>query len=308
MEEAARTGKGTSYPPPAATNYDENVNREYLRKRRRIYDSAYIFNTICDFYLRDDERGGKYFDVNGIKLPDIRNEESITKDFHIIFGDTFLFHLFHNDKYDVQVAKVVDLYLRDGPCFYSDPANHFDVTIAPGDVVLDLGAWIGDFSAYAAFLGAQVYAFEGARLQLKYLRQTAVMNAPDKIKIVEKCASNQCATGLLRTETSSAGGNVLDASRDQRAREKVELITLDAFVAENHLEKVNFIKADIEGHERHMLEGAQETLREFAPKLSICTYHYPEDPEVLEELILRANPAYKVVQLRNKLYACIPDQ
>ena len=291
----------------APTIYDENVNREYLRNRR-IYESAYIFNTICDFYLRDDGRGGKYFDVNGIKLPDIRNEESITKDFHVIFGDTFLFHLFHNDKYDVQLAKVLDLYLQEGPYFYSDPANRFDVTITPGDVVLDVGAWIGDFSAYAAFLGAQVYAFEGAQLQLKYLRQTVALNNPDKIKIVEKCASNQCAMGSILTEAYSAGANVLDTRQRQNAHEKVELTTIDAFVAENHLEKVNFIKADIEGHERHMLEGAQATLREFAPKLAICTYHNPEDPEVLEELILRANPAYKVVHLRHKLFACVPDQ
>ena len=71
------------------------------------------------------------------------------------------------------------------------------------------------------------------------------------------------------------------------------------------LTHVDFIKADIEGYERYMLEGAQETLRRFAPKLALCTYHFPDDPEVLAALITKANPAYRIVQRRAKLYASV---
>ena len=88
--------------------------------------------------------------------------------------------------------------------------------------------------------------------------------------------------------------------------ESVETVTLDSFVRENKLERVDFIKADIEGFERHMLQGAQETLRKFAPKLALCTYHLPDDPQVLENLIKQANPNYNVVQKRKKLYASVP--
>jgi hypothetical protein len=88
--------------------------------------------------------------------------------------------------------------------------------------------------------------------------------------------------------------------------ERVKIYALDTFVKEAGLARVDFIKADIEGAERDMLRGAAATLRDFAPKLALCTYHLLDDPEVLEHLILEANPRYKVVQFRKKLYAAVP--
>jgi hypothetical protein len=69
------------------------------------------------------------------------------------------------------------------------------------------------------------------------------------------------------------------------------------------LSQVDFIKSDIEGYERNLLLGAKNTLKKFAPKLAICTYHLPDDPQVLESIIKDANPDYKVVHLRHKLFA-----
>jgi len=77
---------------------------------------------------------------------------------------------------------------------------------------------------------------------------------------------------------------------------------------ENALPRVDSIKADIEGYERYMLMGAQETLRRFAPKLALCTYHLPDDPEVLSELILikQANPDYNIVLKTKSCIASVP--
>ena len=83
----------------------------------------------------------------------------------------------------------------------------------------------------------------------------------------------------------------------------VETITLDSFVKERGLDRVDFIKADIEGYERYMLMGARETLRKFAPKLVLCTYHLPDDAEVLSALIKEANPDYNIVLKHYKLFA-----
>lgn len=88
-------------------------------------------------------------------------------------------------------------------------------------------------------------------------------------------------------------------------KEKITITTLDKFVEEKNLTRVDFIKADIEGAERDMLRGARNVLKTFAPKLAICTYHLQDDPTVLEKIIKETNPDYTVVHLRHKLFAMV---
>jgi hypothetical protein len=85
----------------------------------------------------------------------------------------------------------------------------------------------------------------------------------------------------------------------------VEAITLDKFVADNSLQCVNFIKADIEGSERNLLAGATEVMREFAPKIAIRTYHLPDDSKVLRQLISKANPRYTIFEKYKTMYAFV---
>jgi hypothetical protein len=54
-----------------------------------------------------------------------------------------------------------------------------------------------------------------------------------------------------------------------------------------------------------MLRGAMNVLKNFAPKLAICTYHLPDDQFVLENIIREANPNYTIVHLRHKLFAAV---
>ena len=113
---------------------------------------------------------------------------------------------------------------------------------------------------------------------------------------------------FLNTESNSAGDSLMDKSASesfQKDYSTVETTTIDDFVKENGLKRVDFIKADIEGFERNMLKGAQETLKNFAPKLALCTYHLPDDPEVLAGLIKQANPKYNIVQRKMKLFASV---
>ncbi|MDR0764457.1 MAG: FkbM family methyltransferase [Synergistaceae bacterium] len=93
--------------------------------------------------------------------------------------------------------------------------------------------------------------------------------------------------------------------KEGRFSETVEVTTIDDFVRENNITRVDFIKADIEGFERNMLKGAEFVLSHFGPKLAICTYHLPDDPEVLERIILEANPNYRVVHMRDILFASV---
>jgi hypothetical protein len=54
-----------------------------------------------------------------------------------------------------------------------------------------------------------------------------------------------------------------------------------------------------------MLLGATEVLKHHKPKLSICTYHLPDDKEVLTRIILDANPDYEIKCFKNKLFGIV---
>lgn len=190
------------------------------------------------------------------------------------------------------------------------PYCYHNVDIIGGDVVLDLGANIGLFSASAAAKGCKVFSFEPIKFVANYLRKTAKLNSGN-IEVIEAAVCDvdgKVEFSKVPDDFHDIGESSLIARPENFERVWVPAMTIDQFVLDKGLEKVDFIKADIEGAERNMLMGAQETLAKFAPKLAICTYHLPDDKEVLTELIMKANPNYIIEYKWEKLYAHVPKE
>ena len=80
-------------------------------------------------------------------------------------------------------------------------------------------------------------------------------------------------------------------------------VSLDSFVSQRNISKLDFIKADIEGMERDFLFGAKETIKKFRPCLALCIYHRPDDPEVIEKIIRDFEPQYKIIKTKTKIFA-----
>ena len=190
----------------------------------------------------------------------------------------------------------------EGPYLYKD------IQIKKDDIVIDAGANFGLFSALASSLGATVYAFEPVKItREKYLEETAKLN--ENINIISLALSNTIGNIFIKGGSSVTASIVenLNKKESDLINEIVSTITLDDWVKQNNISKIDFIKADIEGAERLMLEGAQWVLKNYAPKLAICTYHLPDDKKVLTDLILKANPNYKIIYKWKKLYAWVEN-
>lgn len=260
-------------------------------------------------WLKTPLEGLAYFDFAGAKIPYIAPKKNywIYDVLLSVFQDTFTIPCLYGDCHDKQIVERLDAVLPEGPYGYTD--GPFDVTVKAGDVVLDAGAWIGDFSAYAAAKKAVCYAFEPMAETYGLLQATAAMNNTEQeiyIVPVNKGLSDNVGLAMLNTGDSGSGADARLGERTVGTEENgIAVTTIDAFVKENNLQRVDFIKADIEGAERDMLRGARETLKRFAPKLAICTYHLPDDPQVLEQIIKEANPDYTVVHLTHKLMAMV---
>jgi FkbM family methyltransferase len=174
------------------------------------------------------------------------------------------------------------------PLHLEGPYEYKAVKLKKGDIVIDAGANIGDFAALSGRKGCITYAFEPMPYVVdNYLSKTAGWNP--NITICSYALSDKC-----QELNFAVGDTLLNSSGNENSQFKVQAIDLDTFAENNKLSSIDFIKADIEGAERHMLMGAKRVLKNFAPKLAICSYHLPDDPQVLRELILDANPDYVV--------------
>lgn len=220
-----------------------------------------------------------------------------------IFDDSLIIPCYYDDNYDRSIVEQLDRLTKEGPYGYQD--GNFDVSVHKDDVVIDAGAWAGDFGAYCSSKGALTYCFEPLSANYKILCETARLNH-HRIVPVQKALGSHEGTAFFESadELDTAGKVSLAVNKG----EKVQITTVDSFVRDHQLERVDFIKSDIEGAERDMLRGARETLRRFAPKLAICTYHLPDDPEVLAGIIKEANPNYRIVQMRHKLFAAVVNE
>lgn len=73
-----------------------------------------------------------------------------------------------------------------------------------------------------------------------------------------------------------AGASQVCSEPDSGKGESIEAVSIDEFVNDHRIEKVDFIKLDIEGADFNAVQGAQKTLRAHRPQLAVCIYHLLE--------------------------------
>lgn len=229
----------------------------------------------------------------------------------IHFGDIDIFNFLKEDSAytNTFLGTLGDELL---PGLYQDTSFSIDgpyendvVQLEKEDVIIDAGANLGLFSCYAASKGCKVYACDPDSRCVKVLEKQRELY-PMNIAVLPVGLSDSCGTSTYY-ESDACALSSMTMPQGRTTEKTIQLETIDHLMESGQIERVDYIKADIEGAERNMLRGATNTLKKYAPKLSICTYHYKEDPKLLEEIIKAANPDYVVVHQWRKLYAYVPN-
>ncbi len=175
------------------------------------------------------------------------------------------------------------------------------VMVEPGDVVIDCGACRGDTALWlAGFAGPDgaVYSFEFVSDNLEVFRANLEMNpgvAP-RVHIIED-AVGETSGEVLRFDPRGPGTRV-----GARGACEVSTRSIDDLVSEAGLDRVDYIKMDVEGSEAAALRGAAQTIRRFRPKLGISAYHLPGDWWLLAREILAIEPAYRLYMEHHTIY------
>ncbi len=169
--------------------------------------------------------------------------------------------------------------------------------VRKGDVVLDCGANVGTFARYSLEAGAaKIIAIEPAPDNLECLRRNFPSEIADgRIVIVPKGVWDKEDILELRVDPENqAADSFVIQRKGAVVVARVPLTTIDRMVADLGLDKVDFIKMDIEGAEVNALRGGKETIARHHPRLALSTYHRPTDPVEIPAAVRDAWSGYRV--------------
>ncbi|KQS95211.1 FkbM family methyltransferase [Chryseobacterium sp. Leaf394] len=194
----------------------------------------------------------------------------------------------------VEIGIVIDFILEQ----YAYKENGKTIVgVEKGDVVLDIGGCWGDTALYfAAKTGktGKVYSFEFIPNNIQIHKKNTQLNPElnSIIKLVENPVSDISDEKIYYVDN---GPSSQISSEDFENRTgTTTTISIDDFVNRNKIDKVNFIKMDIEGAEPLALQGAIDTIKKFRPKLAIAIYHSMEDFVNIPKWIIDLNCGYEL--------------
>ena len=180
--------------------------------------------------------------------------------------------------------------------------DHRFAGVRAGDTVIDVGGHLGTFTRFAIDRGAQlVVAFEPEPTNLVCFRKT-FQDEIRRNQVIVVPAAAWRTKEELRFELSEHAVNTGMGRIDESGRLVVQGVTIDATVEELKLSRVDFIKMDIEGAERHALEGARKVLAQHGPRMALCIYHRPDDRQVIPRIVTEARPSYSVALRHQQAY------
>ena len=130
--------------------------------------------------------------------------------------------------------------------------------IDPSKVFLDIGAHVGTWSLAFARRCRQVHSFEPTPRTFNFLCGNIALNNLDgKILAHNLALADKEGRMPIYKGSEDGGGNSLLPMLDRTPTWMVDVKTLDSLMLTN----VGLIKIDVEGFEKNVIQGAQETLK-----------------------------------------------
>jgi len=154
-------------------------------------------------------------------------------------------------------------------CYDLETAVIIEKCVKCGDVCVDIGANVGAISfALAKKVGSpgKVLACEPGEFLFKRFVDNLRLN-PGYEKIISpfKMGLSDKKEVRLWNEDKQNRGNAGFLFIDSNQDERVELVPLDNFFSEQGLDRLDFVKIDVEGMEYEVIKGAVQTISKCKP-------------------------------------------
>jgi FkbM family methyltransferase len=177
--------------------------------------------------------------------------------------------------------------------------------LVPGGVFLDIGANTGIYTIKAAQFfrvsgGGTVVAYEPLPEMLAELNHNVLVNGFDNVRLRSFCLGAKCCTAELWVNFARPSSSGLVSHDPAAARISMLVLPLDEVFPLEKLDRLDYLKIDVEGAEAQVLGGATETIKKYRPIIQL---------EISHKNVMLNLPAYSEWQSPgglNKVY--VPDE
>jgi len=213
----------------------------------------------------------KFFNKKSLIDPNVVNRQAeLIKSEHGLN----LYKTIYNDYFWLNPNKYLDREIINQSLFEPYSTALIKKLIKKGDVVLDVGANIGYYTVIMSKLVGnigKVYAFEPTKyygdILLRNLKENDINNC--EVQFYGLSSHDQKLEISIGESSATLHWTADTAPRE---KEQITLISLDKFVHDSGIKKIDFIKIDVDGHEPEFLKGAT-ILNELRPIILLEVNH-----------------------------------
>jgi FkbM family methyltransferase len=217
---------------------------------------------------------------------------------------------FEGHKLDLDCIELNLLHCVANRQYYFE-RDGINIKVENGDVVLDVGTCMGDTATIFAALAGEtghVHGFDMLPIHLSMAQHNIDQNGfTDRFTMNGFGVSNKSFGNEIKPSDSD---KTVNPSLSLQMDQTLPTITIDDYVAQKGIEKVDYIKMDIEGAELSAIHGAVNTIANYKPKLAISLYHRVDDYITIPQFLKTEFPFYDfyidhytVTEIETVLYA-----
>lgn len=127
--------------------------------------------------------------------------------------------------------------------------------IHAGDVVVDIGANVGNFAIFALQEGATaVYAFEPVQKNYELMLVNKELNHSTNLHPFQLAVAGQSGQVVMHVSEVDTAHSITHSAFSQKGDVTVEAVTLDQFCLDKNIQRIDFLKVDCEGAEYDIFE------------------------------------------------------
>jgi FkbM family methyltransferase len=185
----------------------------------------------------------------------------------------------------------------------------FDAYLSSDSVFVDIGAWVGATTLYAASIANRVLCFEPDPRACARLRQNLKLNPSLEERVILRqaavAAEDSVRRLFCRWNWGDSGSSMLTRIRDRGSSVEVQTSRLETVISQEGIDKICFIKMDIEGGEFEVLPELLDTLVRQMPTLYI-SFHLTALSESLVREVTPNRLAVKASSVAGKILGWDP--